>query len=685
MRRTASSPITGRAIGRSRPRTAGTACSPGSRSTAWSSRALLVRGRRAVGGLVRPCPRSGGLRRALLGAGILVEKLGEPLGVHDGDGAPVIASDVVADADRSELDRRILLDLVDHLAQVLLEVVARIDRERGIVDRCAIGDHHQDAPLLAAGDQAVVRPQQRLAVDVLLEDTLAQHEAQTPPRAAPGRVGRLVDDVAEIVEPAGIGRLPRANPLLARLPTLPGAGGETEDLHLDAAALERAGEDIGAHSGDRDRPSAHGAGIVDQQRHNRVAEIGLLLALVRERIDRIGDDARETRRVEDAFLEVELPGAGLLGEQPTLQPVGEPRDHALQMRELLIEQAPQPRQLLGVAEVLGVGGLVELRREGPIGCGILAGVAVARENPRPARAPGILVACARHELAAHLLGTGGVAVLLLAFGNARFERALRARDRALAGLVLALGVPGLLAFAFLVVALAGGLGIAQVEIEILDQLARGLAVGVLILDHPVQIANVTADLAFEEGPPQIDQPLGSGRRRRTRQLLAGQEPDRLCERAVAPLGEAVVALAAVPLVQHGREIGGDPAHAPGAQRLDPRLLDSLEDRARHLVLRQALGMELRIVIAEPERERVGGTAHQRSLVLREVARRHRQPRARARESRRLWPIAYGHVVALRDRTKRRRGGALEVLDRRGWLGHACQPGLRPASPAPRSP
>ena len=201
---------------------------------------------------------------------------------------------------------------VDHLAQVLLEIVAGIDRQRRIVDRRAVGDHHQDAALLGPAEQAVMRPQQRLAVDVLLEDALAQHQAEVLAGAPPRRVGRLVDDVAQIVEPAGIGRLAGGDPALARLAALPRPRGEAEDLDLDAAALQRARQDVGAHRGDGDRPAAHRAGIVDQQGHHRVAELGVLLPLVGQRQHRVDDDARQPRRVEHAFLEVELPGAGLL-------------------------------------------------------------------------------------------------------------------------------------------------------------------------------------------------------------------------------------------------------------------------------------------------------------------------------------------------------------------------------------
>jgi hypothetical protein len=56
-----------------------------------------------------------------------------------------------------------------------------------------------------------MRPDQRLAVDVLLEDALAQHQPEAAPGAPPGRVGRFVVDVAQIVERRpGLGGLPAA-------------------------------------------------------------------------------------------------------------------------------------------------------------------------------------------------------------------------------------------------------------------------------------------------------------------------------------------------------------------------------------------------------------------------------------------------------------------------------------------
>src|SRR5437660_11481224 len=121
-----------------------------------------------------------------------------------------------------------------------LEVVAWIDRQGRIVDRRAVGDYHHDLALFGTRQQPIVRPQQRLAVDVLLEDALAQHQSEVLARPTPRSIGRLVDDVAQVVEPARVGGLAGSKPLLAALAALPGAGGEAQDLDLDAATLQRA-------------------------------------------------------------------------------------------------------------------------------------------------------------------------------------------------------------------------------------------------------------------------------------------------------------------------------------------------------------------------------------------------------------------------------------------------------------
>src|SRR5688572_21134475 len=104
------------------------------------------------------------------GAVGLAEELGklfgdgaaEFLGIDDGNRTAIIPRHVVTDADRDQFDRRTGLDLLDDVAQMPLEVIARVDRQGGIVDRRAVGNHHQDLALLRTSEQALVRPIQRL-------------------------------------------------------------------------------------------------------------------------------------------------------------------------------------------------------------------------------------------------------------------------------------------------------------------------------------------------------------------------------------------------------------------------------------------------------------------------------------------------------------------------------------------
>jgi hypothetical protein len=69
----------------------------------------------------------------------------------------------------SQFDLAQPFDLGDHLAQMLFEIIAGVDRQGRIIDWSAVGNHHQDAALLGTLAQPVVRPGERLAVDV---DTL---------------------------------------------------------------------------------------------------------------------------------------------------------------------------------------------------------------------------------------------------------------------------------------------------------------------------------------------------------------------------------------------------------------------------------------------------------------------------------------------------------------------------------
>jgi hypothetical protein len=98
----------------------------------------------------------------------------------------VVARHVMADADGDQFDRRAGLDVSITCAQVPFQIVAGVDRQGRVIDRRAVRDHHQDLALFGPAEQAVVRPDQRLAVDVLLQQAFAHHQAEialgAPPR-----------------------------------------------------------------------------------------------------------------------------------------------------------------------------------------------------------------------------------------------------------------------------------------------------------------------------------------------------------------------------------------------------------------------------------------------------------------------------------------------------------------------
>ena len=112
--------------------------------------------------------------------------------------------DVVADADGDQLHRGVILDLVDRVLQMLFEVVRRIHEQRRVIDGQTVGNDHQQLALLGASHDAIVRPDERLAVDILLQQVLSHHQAKIALRPAPGVIGALVDDVAKVVQAPGL-------------------------------------------------------------------------------------------------------------------------------------------------------------------------------------------------------------------------------------------------------------------------------------------------------------------------------------------------------------------------------------------------------------------------------------------------------------------------------------------------
>ena len=128
----------------------------------------------------------------------------------------------MADTDGNQFDRRLGFNILNHIAQMFFQIIAGIDAECAVIDRRTVGNHHQDTALFGPRQQAVMRPNQSLAVNVFLQQALAHHQAKIFARAPPWRIGTFIDDMAQIIEAArmagfavrssrlrGIGRLSR--------------------------------------------------------------------------------------------------------------------------------------------------------------------------------------------------------------------------------------------------------------------------------------------------------------------------------------------------------------------------------------------------------------------------------------------------------------------------------------------
>ena len=306
----------------------------------------------------------------------------------------------------------------------------------------------------------------------------------------------------------GLAGLPAASQLSRDCPPFHCARGEAEDLDLDAAALQRARQDIGAAGGDHDRAAAHRAGIVEQQCHHRVAEVGVALLLEGQRLQRVGDDAGEPRGVEHALFEVEVPGAVLLRHQAALQPVREAADGHVQEREMLVQEGAQPLKLFDVAEGFGADGLVELAREGVIAERFRG---IEHGYVGPAR---------RLSRFALSLFPAGLVILFRAFHGVAFLAALG--NFRVFGLVLlaslfllllaAFGLGFLLLGAVAVVLVLALLGGAFHQLQGNEQIPRELREGSLIVHGLFQALKQRTGLVLDPGAPGLHNAVRAVRR-----------------------------------------------------------------------------------------------------------------------------------------------------------------------------
>ena len=168
----------------------------------------------------------------------------------------------------------------------------------------------------------------------------------------------------------------------------------------------------------------------------------------------------------------------------------------------------------------------------------------------------------------------------------------------LAGLLLAAVLLALLA---LLLVRFGAAVLAHVEG--VEQIVDGVAEARLVFDQPFEPVEIAAGAILDQRAPQLDELLRRRRRRLPGQALAHHQRDRLLDRRIGAVGDLVELAAMEAVVEHGGQVARHAGHAARADRLDARLLDRLEHRARLLAARHQLAMHHRIVTGELERDR----------------------------------------------------------------------------------
>jgi hypothetical protein len=298
---------------------------------------------------------------------------------------------------------------------------------------------------------------------------------------------------------------------------------------------------------------------------------------------------------------------------------------------MLVELAAQSAELDHAAELAGVDHLVEAGREHAIGERLAARRQIARRLERRLDAallvgaalgvgfllPALLV---RAGLVL-VLGAGrglalapGLLVGILAFALARLLALIRLLGRGL-------GVRGI--GSLLVGILAQLLG----EAELCQHLPHVQPELLLARELAAQPAPVLAGLAVEPAAPALEGVALALAELEAEQALQRVELERLGELGLGTVGGELGRASAPQAVRRG-EIGGDARHAARPQRLDPDLLERLEDGGRDLAAGREPVVDLGVVMAQAERDAVRLAPHPGHVATAHLAPRQRQAHVR---------------------------------------------------------
>ena len=236
---------------------------------------------------------------------------------------------------------------------------------------------------------------------------------------------------------------------------------------------------------------------------------------------------------------------------------------------------------------------------------------------------------------------------------------------------------GVLAFGFGIVRVGILLGVAEIDVEVTDQLPRHLGIAVLVLEVLRQARGSRARPCLRGAaatPTIMRRAEGGG----TEPVSASRASKRTASGSIA--GSRSVTWAKPWRRQRSSRCAARLAATP-AMRCAPSASTRacsmrLEQLPRLVGGRAALGMHRVVVIAQPQRGGVGGAAQLRCLFLAQLAPGQRQTHARAADRRQLGAIDDVDVLAFGDRPHGGGGGALEDLDGGFGFGHVQMTGIR---------
>ena len=159
-----------------------------------------------------------------------------------------------------------------------------------------------------------------------------------------------------------------------------------------------------------------------------------------------------------------------------------------------------------------------------------------------------------------------------------------------------------------------------------QQFVDGNRKGSLILDLQRKPVKLGTRALLDPRPPEIDNPLRVVRRPEPGETLAHDHRERVFERRLRADRDISIVGAMKPVVEHRVEIARDALHPARPYRLDARLFDGIEHRARGWRLRGQPPMHIHVVAGEPQCHRIGVPAQNSGFPRIELARGFRQPR-----------------------------------------------------------